>query len=699
MKKNILLIVFLLFAVLGFSQVINTIFYQPFGGNSLPTGWSIYHTEGSVDFTFGSGVVPGSVADFPSNAAIFDDDAVGNGQHNVAYLASPFVDLTNYYAVYFEFYYALNVDGNGEYLEVGLYDLTTSLVIAQFDTDTDPTSITYQIRSAALNAGMDISNIRVYFKFDDNNSWSWGCGIDSIHLSGYSYEHNDCNNAKPLTVGNRFSNFPVTDNYRGITASGETPIPSCGDFGSGRDLWYSVVVPYSGNLIVETKGNTLGLQETVITAYSGSCGGLTEIECDDTDVGGDSSKIVLSGLTPGETILIRMFENGNDQEGSFRISAYDFSPPENDDCINAISIDDFYYDYYHIDKADAYYATNGSGFVAPNGCGNGMNDGVWYTFTAKHSGEVTVRVSEVSFSPILTLGVDSWDAEIGIYTGTCDNLSCVDYVDNFGLGEDETITFPVVYGTTYYVNVGESSHNVDNPEAYFDLRFSYSCGGTAPTNDLCSSAWNISSIFSNGTYTNTIDATCATGGGIGICTDDMNDGVWFKLIATENGELEFTITPDLSWDPQIGVYSGSCGVLSCVTTVDNGFYNGVPETVNFDVVSGETYFINVGHWNPTNDLFEGPFQINGQFDSTAAVSNETISDLEIYPNPVTNIINIKAQNNIDKISVFNQIGRLIKVLSPNNKTIQADLSNLTSGIYILKINSDNKITTKKIIKI
>jgi hypothetical protein len=702
MKKIILSIVFfILSVVLSFSQTSYTFFYQPFSGNSVPTNWQVWNI-GGTNFTFGSGVVPGAVGDFPTNAAIFSDEAAGVGQDNVAYLSAPWVDLTDdFNTINLSFYYALNEVGNGEYLEVRLYDGITDIVIAHFDTETDPTGvIIYDIKETASSHGMNLSNILIYFKYDDNNSWGMGCGIDSVSLIGYYAENNDCSSATALTVGNYFDEHDIiVDNFN-TTPSGETPIPSCGIFGSGNDTWFSVVVPDSGNLIIETKeviGSSYG--DTVITAYSGSCGSLTEIECDDTGGDGYFSKLEFNGLTPGETILIRVFEYANDQQGEFYISAYDISPPENDDCLNAISLDNFYYVDYLSSLIDANNATNNDGFITIDGCGDGMNDGVWYTFTAQHSGEVTLEVREISFSSIVLLGAESWDPEIGVYTGTCNNLSCVDYVDTPGVGIDETITFPIVFGTTYYINVGQFSHTEDNPEAYFSLKVSYSCGSYTPINNICSLAWDMSSIFSVGSYSATENATCATGGGIGICPDDMNDGVWFKFNATDSGEVEINVEPDMSWDPQIGVFSGSCGTLSCLTSVDNGLNNGDPETVTFNIVNGETYFINVGHWNPTDDFFEGPFQINAQFTSnTAAVSNETISDLEIYPNPVTNIINIKAQNNIDKISVFNQIGRLIKVLSPNNKTIQADLSNLTSGIYILKINSDNKIITKKIIK-
>ena len=66
--------------------------------------------------------------------------------------------------------------------------------------------------------------------------------------------------------------------------------------------------------------------DTVITIYTGTCGALTQIDCDDDSATtGSYSLKSLTGLTPGSTILIRAYEYGNDNVGSFGISAYDAS--------------------------------------------------------------------------------------------------------------------------------------------------------------------------------------------------------------------------------------------------------------------------------------------------------------------------------------------------------------------------------------
>jgi hypothetical protein len=75
--------------------------------------------------------------------------------------------------------------------------------------------------------------------------------------------------------------------------------------------------------------------------------------------------------------------------------------------------------------------------------------------------------------------------------------------------------------------------------------------------------------------------------------------------------------------------------------------------------------------------------------------NHISNEFEIYPNPATSIINIKTQLKVDKIEVYDIYGKLILT---NLNTKDINIENLSSGIYIAKIYSDNRIGSKKIMK-
>jgi len=65
----------------------------------------------------------------------------------------------------------------------------------------------------------------------------------------------------------------------------------------------------------------------------------------------------------------------------------------------------------------------------------------------------------------------------------------------------------------------------------------------------------------------------------------------------------------------------------------------------------------------------------------------------LYPNPTTGILNI-GNENIDKIILFDINGKMISEIKPKS---QIDLSIFTKGIYMIKLISQKRILTGKII--
>lgn len=81
--------------------------------------------------------------------------------------------------------------------------------------------------------------------------------------------------------------------------------------------------------------------------------------------------------------------------------------------------------------------------------------------------------------------------------------------------------------------------------------------------------------------------------------------------------------------------------------------------------------------------------------NTASTEDLFSSQFSIYPNPSSNFISIKTENTIDKIEMYSTIGKL--VLMEEKITKNLSVENLNSGLYLMKIYSDNKVATKKII--
>jgi hypothetical protein len=80
-----------------------------------------------------------------------------------------------------------------------------------------------------------------------------------------------------------------------------------------------------------------------------------------------------------------------------------------------------------------------------------------------------------------------------------------------------------------------------------------------------------------------------------------------------------------------------------------------------------------------------------------AVTNEPVknSDLFIYPNPVSTILNI-ASSEVKSVKIFDMSGRLVSYHGKGTNYI--NVSNYPSGFYIVRVNLPDKSFSKKIIK-
>ncbi|MCW2119188.1 T9SS type A sorting domain-containing protein [Flavobacterium sp. 7A] len=75
----------------------------------------------------------------------------------------------------------------------------------------------------------------------------------------------------------------------------------------------------------------------------------------------------------------------------------------------------------------------------------------------------------------------------------------------------------------------------------------------------------------------------------------------------------------------------------------------------------------------------------------------TIEGLNLYPNPVSNgRISISTKNDSNKdIIIFDLLGK--KILQTQLAGRELNISNLSPGVYIIKINEDNATATRKLI--
>lgn len=79
-----------------------------------------------------------------------------------------------------------------------------------------------------------------------------------------------------------------------------------------------------------------------------------------------------------------------------------------------------------------------------------------------------------------------------------------------------------------------------------------------------------------------------------------------------------------------------------------------------------------------------------------SVSDINKTQVNIFPNPTSDFINIKSDEKIKSVKLYNVSGSLVK--TENNEFSRINVSNLPKGNYLISIETDFGIETKKIIK-
>ena len=83
-----------------------------------------------------------------------------------------------------------------------------------------------------------------------------------------------------------------------------------------------------------------------------------------------------------------------------------------------------------------------------------------------------------------------------------------------------------------------------------------------------------------------------------------------------------------------------------------------------------------------------------------AFSSEIGGTLAIYPNPVKDVLNVKTETmNFESFQIYDVKGRVVKDVIVNQNSSQLNVADLESGVYMIKIVTDQgSSTTKKFIK-
>jgi hypothetical protein len=267
-------------------------------------------------------------------------------------------------------------------------------------------------------------------------------GLSSTATIEAQVPNDTCATALIVSDGN-------TAGSNGGATTGPDPLPSCASM--SNDVWFSYTATCTGTAFASFCGPGTANFDTVLAAWSGPCGCLNQLACND-DFCGVSSRITFN-VVAGATYYISAggFDGG---AGSFTLNIMcgAIVPPvipTNDQCSASTSLAEGV-----VTAGTSVNATTGgSGCPGdPSGTCSLVANDVWYHFFASCSGPYEARtcVGNTAFDTVVTV----WDGTLGcgavVQVGCNDDNNC----SIAGQGLSSIATWNATAGTLYYVSVG-----------------------------------------------------------------------------------------------------------------------------------------------------------------------------------------------------------------------------------------------------
>jgi len=80
------------------------------------------------------------------------------------------------------------------------------------------------------------------------------------------------------------------------------------------------------------------------------------------------------------------------------------------------------------------------------------------------------------------------------------------------------------------------------------------------------------------------------------------------------------------------------------------------------------------------------------------VDNPVLQDAQIYPNPVSNLLNIRTEESVDEVVLYDVLGRRLLSKTPSTNAATLDMSELNTGIYVLELRIGGDVRSIKVVK-
>lgn len=152
-----------------------------------------------------------------------------------------------------------------------------------------------------------------------------------------------------------------------------------------------------------------------------------------------------------------------------------------------------------------------------------------------------------------------------------------------------------------------------------------------------------------------------------------------------------------SYPEKMSVWIGSDNVSTALTTqitdlpnINQTSYQ--MQTVNFTVPSTGVYYIGFKCYSLADMwlLFLDDINI-----TEVSAINEASAGFEMYPNPAKEVLNVVSTSEVSKVRVTNMLGAVVYESVATGKEIRVNTSSLNAGMYILSLETEQGIISRK----
>ncbi|MBK7641440.1 MAG: hypothetical protein IPJ19_00075 [Planctomycetes bacterium] len=414
---------------------------------------------------------------------------------------------------------------------------------------------------------------------------SVGTGSFSLSTSVTGPANDECTAATAIS-GNGSFPFDSTAATTSVDGQAETACLFFGSTAIDHDLWYAWTAPVTGTATYEVCGGSS--MDSKIAVYSGSSCPTSgsALACNDDFCALQSS--VTFPVIGGSSYMLQLgtFPGASGGTGTFSVNVAPAANP--DDCSTPTAISGN--GVFPFDNSAATTGTEGQSEAACLFFGStGLDNDVWYAWTAGNSGTATFSLCTLS----------TMDSKIAVYDGSSCPSSAALACNDDSCSLQSSLTFAAVAGNTYMLQIGNFPGGTGAVGS-----FSMNVVTSGPANDNCSAATLISGL---GTFPfDTTGATTSAQQG-GACGTSNLD-VWYDWTAPSTGVCTLTLCNGaVAFDSLINVYDGS-GCPSGAALACNDDNCGLVSALSFNAISGNSYMFQIGAFSTGSG--SGSFDVN-----------------------------------------------------------------------------------------